>query len=175
MRSDVPAVTVAETVPAAAPAAKVTKPAKAKPVKADGLGVMRPAAKPVNLAKVSAKLGKMAGLAKAAKPAKAKPAAKAAPEKKPAKAAPLSKRAQVAADAAAGKLPTAPDFSAPTHARYVKKLAEIVALVKAGDIKGLKANDVQPLSSSRAALCKYRDFAIVALEARAKAGKAKAK
>lgn len=71
-----------------------------------------------------------------------------------------------------GKLPTAPDFSAPTHKRYLKRLEAIVAMVKAGNVKGLKADDTQPVSSSRVILCRYRDNAIVALEAQRKAGKA---
>lgn len=69
-----------------------------------------------------------------------------------------------------GKLPTAPDFSKPTHQRWAKRLGEIVAMVKARDVKGLKADKTQPLSSSRVMLCRYRDNAITALTV--KAGKA---
>lgn len=85
----------------------------------------------------------------------------------------IGKRAQIEADAAAGKLPTPPDFSAETHARFRKRLSEIVAFVKAGDIKALKADTTEPKSSSRVALCRYRDLAIIALEAQ-RAGKAAA-
>lgn len=66
-----------------------------------------------------------------------------------------------------GTLPPVPDFSADTHSGYRGKLAEVVALVDAGDIQGLLANDIEPKSSSRAAICRYRDIAIVALQAMA--------
>jgi hypothetical protein len=92
------------------------------------------------------------------------PAVKAAA---PAKPKTLGKRAQIEADAAAGKLPTPPDFSAETHARFRKRLAEIVGFAGAGDIKALKADTTEPKSSSRIALCRYRDLCIIALEARA--------
>ena len=109
--------------------------------------------------------------------APAKPAAtKSSPATKavvPAKPKAVGKRAQIEADAAAGKLPTPPDFSAETHARFRKRLGEIVAFVKAGDIKALKADTTEPKSSSRVALCRYRDLAIIALEAQ-RAGKAAA-
>jgi hypothetical protein len=85
----------------------------------------------------------------------------------------LGKRAQAEADAAAGKLPAPPDFSAETHARFRKRLSEIEAAVKAGDIKALRADTTEPKSSSRVALCRYRDLAIIALEAQ-RAGKAAA-
>ncbi|MDX0141084.1 hypothetical protein GOC46_30400 [Sinorhizobium meliloti] len=109
---------------------------------------------------------------KAEKPAKEKPA-KAA--KEPAADKALGKRAQIAADAEAGILPAAPDFSAPTHARFRKKLAEIVALVENADIKALKAYPINPVSSSPKAMDKYRNLAVIALEAQRKAAKAKAK
>lgn len=109
---------------------------------------------------------------KAEKPAKEKPA-KAA--KEPAADKALGKRAQIAADAEAGILPAAPDFSAATHARFRKKLAEIVALVEKADIKALKAYPINPVSSSPKAMDKYRNLAVIALEAQRKAAKAKAK
>jgi hypothetical protein len=105
------------------------------------------------------------------KPAAAKATAPKAA--KPAKAKALGQRAQAEAAAAAGKLPSPPDFSAETHARFRKRLAEIVGHAEAGDIKALRADTTEPKSSSRAAICRYRDLAIVALEARA-AGKAAA-
>lgn len=110
---------------------------------------------------------------KAAPVAKVAPAAKPAKPAAPAKAKPLGQRAQIEADAAAGKLPTPPDFSAETHARFRKRLADIVGFAGAGDIKALKADTTEPKSSSRIALCRYRDLCIVALEARG-AGKAAA-
>jgi hypothetical protein len=96
-----------------------------------------------------------------------------AADKAAAKPKTIGKRAQIEADAAAGKLPTPPDFSAETHARFRKRLSEIEAFVKAGDIKALKADTTEPKSSSRVALCRYRDLAIIALEAQ-RAGKAAA-
>lgn len=73
--------------------------------------------------------------------------------------------------AANGKLPAEPDFSRPTHASYRNRLAAITAAIKAKDLKTLRADDTQPVSSSRVILCRYRDNAIAALEFRAKAAK----
>jgi hypothetical protein len=95
------------------------------------------------------------------------PAPKPAPAAKP--AAPLGKRAQIEADAQAGKVPAPPDFSAATHASYRKRLAALVALVEAGDLKGLKAHEMlRPYNSSIVALHRYRDLAITALRAQTK-------
>ena len=76
--------------------------------------------------------------------------------------------------AAKGILPAAPDFSKDTHRAWRKALANIESLVKARDLKGLKADPMQPASSSRVILCRYRDNAIAALEVKA-ARKAPAK
>ena len=102
------------------------------------------------------------------KPAKAKPAkvAKAPKADKPAK---LNLKAEALAAAQRGELPQPPDFSPKSHAPFRKPLAAVVAMVEAGDIKGLKAHPMQPKSSSRVMLCRYRDLAIVALEAKAAA------
>jgi hypothetical protein len=81
-------------------------------------------------------------------------------------ARPSGKRAAVLAAAQAGKLPPPPDFSAPTHARYRAAAEGLVALAKAGDIEGLKATVIKPYSSSPKAMAKYRDLAMIALEAR---------
>ncbi len=70
-----------------------------------------------------------------------------------------------------GILPAAPDFSANTHRAYRKALAEVVALVDAGDVAGLKASKIEPKSPTRKMLCRYRDNAILALEAKAKGGR----
>lgn len=107
--------------------------------------------------------------AKAGKPAKRKPAAKPAPKAR-AKAAqpPGGKRAAALAAAEAGKLPVPPDFSAKTHHRFLGKRTALVLLVEAGDIAGLKAFPINPISSSPKALDKYRNLAVIALEARAK-------
>jgi hypothetical protein len=97
--------------------------------------------------------------AKAAKPAPKK-AAKAAP-------APTGKRAAIEAAARAGKLPEPPDFSAATHKPYRVKLEALVAMVKAKDIKALKSFEIKPYSSSPKAIARYRDLAILALDAKA--------
>jgi hypothetical protein len=81
-------------------------------------------------------------------------------------AAKLGQRAQAEADAKAGKLPKAPDFSAPSHKRWRGKLEEVQALVKAGDAKGLKGYKLPNYSSSPVAIARYRDLAVMALEAR---------
>jgi hypothetical protein len=80
---------------------------------------------------------------------------------------PLGKRAQIEADARAGKLPEPPDFSAETHKRFRNKLASVVELAKAGDLKGLRAFEINPVSSSPKAIKRYRDLCIMALEAQA--------
>lgn len=68
-----------------------------------------------------------------------------------------------------GKLPKAPDFSAPTHKPYRSLLEEAVALAKAKDIKGLKGLKVNPISSSPKAVDRYRKICVTALTAQAKA------
>jgi hypothetical protein len=67
---------------------------------------------------------------------------------KAAKPTKLGQRAQIEADAT-GKMPSAPDFSAPTHERYRDKLAEVIKLAKPGDVKALKAFKVNPISIAR--------------------------
>jgi hypothetical protein len=78
-------------------------------------------------------------------------------------AMPSGKRAAVLAAAQAGELPPPPDFSAPTHARYRDAAKTLVDMAKAGDIEGLK---IKPYSSSPKALERYRNLAVIALEAR---------
>ncbi|MGI0528015.1 hypothetical protein [Rhizobium giardinii] len=113
--------------------------------------------------------GKPRKAAKAEKPANAPKAAKAAaPEKH-------GKRAEILASAEAGILPAKPDFSAATHARFRKRLDKIAALVEKGDVKALKAFPINPISSSPKAMDKYRNLAVIALEAQRKAAKAEAK
>jgi hypothetical protein len=80
-------------------------------------------------------------------------------------AAPKGKRATAEAAARAGNLPTPPDFSAATHARFRKKLDEVVALAKAGDLAGLRSFSIKPVSSSPKAIDRYRNLCILALEA----------
>ncbi|APF36730.1 hypothetical protein BOQ54_04815 [Chelatococcus daeguensis] len=78
---------------------------------------------------------------------------------------PFGKRAQIEADARAGKLPEPPDFSAETHKRFRNKLAAVVALANAGDLNGLRAFQINPVSSSPKAIARYRDLCVMALEA----------
>ena len=70
------------------------------------------------------------------------------------------------ARARTGRLPEAPDFSAATHARFRNKLARLVEFAAAGDIAGLKAVEINPVSSSPKAMMRYRDLCVMALEAR---------
>ncbi len=82
---------------------------------------------------------------------------------------PLGKRAAIEAAAREGKLPEPPDFSAETHKRFRNKLASVIELAKAGDLKGLRAFEINPVSSSPKAIARYRDLCIIALEARKQA------
>ncbi|MBB5535050.1 hypothetical protein [Rhizobium giardinii] len=117
-------------------------------------------------AKAKAKVEKAAKAPKVPAPKPAKPAKA---EKAPAQ--PSGKRAEILHSAEAGVLPAKPDFSAPTHARFRKRLDEIAALVEKGDIKALKAFPINPISSSPKAMDKYRNLAVIALEAQRKAAK----
>lgn len=76
------------------------------------------------------------------------------------------KRKAIIEQAQSGALPAAPDFSKPTHARFRAKLAKLVALAEAGDAEGLKAIEINPVSTSPKAMARYRDLAIIAIEAR---------
>lgn len=76
------------------------------------------------------------------------------------------KRAAVEEAARQGQLPSPPDFSAATHARFRAKLAKLVEMVEAGDVEGLKAFAINPVSTSPRAMARYRDLAVIALEAR---------
>ncbi len=78
----------------------------------------------------------------------------------------LGMRAQIEADAMAGKLPAAPDFSADTHKRFRPLLAELVALAKKRDVAGLKKYKINPISSSPKAMARYRDLCVMALSAK---------
>lgn len=111
-----------------------------------------------------------ADLAVKAGPADAeKVAAKAVRAPKAPDAKPAGKRAAVLEAAQRGEMPAAPDFSAPTHARFRKKLDEVVALAKAGDIEGLRAFTINPVSTSPKAIDRYRNLCVLALGARARA------
>ncbi len=86
------------------------------------------------------------------------------------KAAPITpvigKRQAIRDEAQTGALPSAPDFSKPTHARFRAKLAQIVALAEAGDIAALQAFEINPVSSSPKAMARYRDLCVIAITAR---------
>lgn len=79
--------------------------------------------------------------------------------------------AEAFAAAERGEMPTAPDFSKPTHARFRAKLEALVKMVEAGDVAAVEAfhetYKVEPLSDSRKAILRYRDLALTALRARA--------
>jgi hypothetical protein len=88
-------------------------------------------------------------------------------EPAPAPSAPRRRRdADIEAKARQGELPPPPDFSAPTHARFRAKLAALVELAGKADATGLRAISINPVSSSPKALARYRDLAVLAIEAR---------
>ena len=76
------------------------------------------------------------------------------------------KRAAIEEAARQGRLPTPPDFSAATHARFRAKLAKLVAMAEADDADGLKAVAINAVSTSPRAMARYRDLAVIAIEAR---------
>ena len=80
----------------------------------------------------------------------------------------VGKRQAILGLAQTGALPEPPDFSKPTHARFRVKLAQIVALAEAGDIVGLQAFEINPVSSSPKAMARYRDLCVIAITARTK-------
>lgn len=96
------------------------------------------------------------------------PVADADPEAKAAPGARRRRDADLEAKARQGELPAPPDFSAPTHARFRGKLGQIVAFAEAGDIAGLRAVTINPVSSSPKAMARYRNRCVIALEVRAK-------
>jgi hypothetical protein len=89
-----------------------------------------------------------------------------AAEQKATPATLVGKRQAIIDQAQTGALPAAPDFSKPTHARFRVKLAQIVALAEAGDIAGLQAFEINPVSSSPKAMARYRDLCVIAMMAR---------
>ncbi|GAA2888010.1 hypothetical protein GGQ99_004781 [Aminobacter niigataensis] len=104
-------------------------------------------------------------VAPATKPAKGKKAAEPKAAKAPKAPKERGKRAQADADAKAGKIPTAPDFSAETHKAHRKRLAEVVALVEARNLKALRALKLERHTSSRKAIARYHELAVWALSA----------
>ena len=79
----------------------------------------------------------------------------------------VGKRQAILDQAQTGALPQPPDFSKPTHARFRAKLAQIVALVEAGDIAALQAFEINPVSSSPKAMARYCDLCVIAITTRA--------
>jgi hypothetical protein len=136
-----------QTMTTEAETKSITAPAAVKPTKKKTMAKMK-TAKKASAKKASAKkAARKNGAAKTERP--------------------RGQRAAMLAAAEAGKLPPAPDFGAPTHARFRKKLAEVVALVKTGDIRKLKAFEINPVSSSPKAIDRYRNLAVIALAAKA--------
>ena len=80
--------------------------------------------------------------------------------------APLSKRAQAMADAEAGNMPAAPDFSAETHKPYRTMHAKLCEAIAAGNPTEIKRILIPTYNSSVVALNRYRELALIALEAR---------
>ncbi len=76
------------------------------------------------------------------------------------------READIEAKARQGEMPSPPDFSAPTHARFRAKLAALVEMAGKADATGLRAIPINPVSSSPKALARYRDLAVLAIEAR---------
>lgn len=97
----------------------------------------------------------------------AAPVVKQTADPTPTPSAPRRRRdADIEAKARQGELPPPPDFSAPTHARFRAKFATLVELVGKADATGLRAIAINPVSSSPKALARYRDLAVLAIEAR---------
>ena len=92
------------------------------------------------------------------------PVAVETPKAKVPKAA-SSEKAAIAEAAKQGVLPPTPDYSAKTHRAYVKRFENVIAMVKARDLAGLKAEPTLVTWATSKMLCTYRDLCIVALEA----------
>lgn len=76
---------------------------------------------------------------------------------------------EAAEKAAAGTLPKQPDFSAPTHARFMPILDQIKEALKSDNpVPALKKIEIDPVSSTPIAMNKYRDLCVTALQAKAK-------
>lgn len=148
--------------------AKLTVPAAGEPGPQMLADVLNAPIRKARAAKAAKKIAKAKPAKKTAKAPKAARKPRAIDEAIAARPKATSAKAQRAADAAAGILPTPPDFSKPTHKPYRKRLEALVALVEAGDLAGLEAVQmIPPRSSSPKALHRYRDAAMIALKARA--------
>lgn len=105
--------------------------------------------------------------AKAEKPGRAMALETAKAPTKSTTPAPRAFRFQEELDAAKkGKMPKAPDFSAPSRERYRGKLAAITKLVRAKDVAGLVALQINPVDSSGKIMARYRDHAVIAIQAK---------
>jgi hypothetical protein len=107
---------------------------------------------------------------KAAKPT---PKQKALTDSTSFRAKPLGIRAQSDADAASGNMPPKLAFTHAGNARYQKKVDALNAAAARGDVKALNAVEIEPYSSSPKRMIRWRDLAIIAIRAKAKAAKAK--
>jgi hypothetical protein len=72
---------------------------------------------------------------------------------------------QAIEDAEKGIIPPAPDLSAKTHEKYRPLLFTCKVLAQAGDLEGLKRMAIEPKSSSRRVINRYRELCIKALMA----------
>lgn len=115
---------------------------------------------------------------KSRKPAKAAKAPKAPKVAKPASTGERARYPWGEAEetAKAGRVPAVPDFSAPTHARFLPILKEVTDAAKAKDVAALRKIKIATISSSPKAIDRYRKLCITALTATpAPAAKATAK
>ncbi len=135
---------------------------------------------PVPAPLIAAALGEPGAAKDQGAPPPAKSRAKPAKSpRKPAKAAKAEAEApkrmsatyrEALGKAEAGKLPAPPNFEAETHRRFRPKLAELIALAKAGDAKGWKGYPIKPISTSPKAMDRYRNLCLIALKAKATKG-----
>jgi hypothetical protein len=146
------------------------------------LKAKKPAAKAATVQAPAMKKTAAPVVTAAAKKASTKPAPKQAAKKAPAAktAAPAPTpvtnglprmRAETLAiyeAAVKGKMPPVPNFAADTHAPYRAKLAVLVAAAKARDVKALKAVVINPTSTSPKAMLRFRDWSVMAIQARSK-------
>lgn len=117
-------------------------------------------------AKIGKKAAKETKVAKAKAVKALKPAKAAKPAKAKAVRVPGGARGAIIEAAKRGEMPTPPDFSANTHKPHRKRLDYVIALAKAGDVKGLKEFKINPTSTSPKAIDRYRNLAVMALEAK---------
>jgi hypothetical protein len=71
--------------------------------------------------------------------------------------------------AARGVMPTPPNFSAASYKPDRPRLAKLIEMAEAGDAKALRGYSIKVYYSAALALDRYRQMAVIALEARAAA------